>query len=430
MIVRKQLFPRTRAIIAGTLFTASLLSACASDRETEVDSSGATVDSSGSAADQTDAVITANGAIVRDSAGVTLIENPPALDGERNTWTVPAVAIGAVDGAPAELFSMVRDVALRPDGSIVVVDGASNEVRFFGPAGDHLFTRGGAGDGPGQFRHATSIVGLRGESVLIHDQFRARITVFASEGSVTRTIELTAIHGFLPAMAPLGLTRDGRVWIRGVAGPPPAGVGPVVIDAPLFIADLDDLRMERIADVPFAIGATGSEGSPVSIIPIIVPVHAPSDSGLWTLTATVPEMRKVRPDGSLERIIRMGPSPELLTSAEEQRIRAWYRERVGASSATPEILREVPAFARVIVDVLDHLWVQEVSDARDPETWEFGAPRGGLRWKVLDPFGVIVGTVTVPPGFQPLAVGADYLLGVWTDETDVEFVHLYDLQRR
>ncbi|MYG49469.1 MAG: hypothetical protein F4164_08915 [Gemmatimonadales bacterium] len=50
-------------------------------------------------------------------------------------------------------------------------------------------------------------------------------------------------------------------------------------------------------------------------------------------------------------------------------------------------------------------------------------------WIVNDPSraGGVVGTVTLPSGFRPYDIGRDYVLGVWRDELDIEFVQVYDL---
>jgi hypothetical protein len=43
--------------------------------------------------------------------------------------------------------------------------------------------------------------------------------------------------------------------------------------------------------------------------------------------------------------------------------------------------------------------------------------------------GVLLGTVAIPPDLSIMEIGQDYVLGVWRDPLDVEFVHLYSLQR-
>lgn len=53
----------------------------------------------------------------------------------------------------------------------------------------------------------------------------------------------------------------------------------------------------------------------------------------------------------------------------------------------------------------------------------------GLDWTVHDLDGSLRARVTTPAGFLPHEIGRDYLLGLWTNELDVNYVRLYDLVR-
>ncbi len=48
-------------------------------------------------------------------------------------------------------------------------------------------------------------------------------------------------------------------------------------------------------------------------------------------------------------------------------------------------------------------------------------------WSVFDAEGTLRGAVELPPRFQPLDIGSDYVLGVWRDADDVEHVRMYAL---
>jgi hypothetical protein len=65
------------------------------------------------------------------------------------------------------------------------------------------------------------------------------------------------------------------------------------------------------------------------------------------------------------------------------------------------------------------LWVQD-----------FQRPGAESRaWSIFDPEGVRVGRITLPERFEPLEIGADYLLGLKWDEMTVEYLYLYSLRR-
>jgi hypothetical protein len=50
-----------------------------------------------------------------------------------------------------------------------------------------------------------------------------------------------------------------------------------------------------------------------------------------------------------------------------------------------------------------------------------------LEWTVVSSDGAVLGPVLMPERFNPLHFGSDYVLGVWEDEWDVEFLRLYEL---
>ena len=79
----------------------------------------------------------------------------------------------------------------------------------------------------------------------------------------------------------------------------------------------------------------------------------------------------------------------------------------------------MPAFASLMVADGGRLWVQEYVPG--------AAPSDETRWTVYDRRGRRLGEATMPPGFRPGEIGEDYVLGVWRDDVDVEYVRLYDL---
>ena len=83
------------------------------------------------------------------------------------------------------------------------------------------------------------------------------------------------------------------------------------------------------------------------------------------------------------------------------------------------LLESFPAFASIVVDELDHVWVRE-----------FGTP-GDERalWVVFDPNGVALGRIETPVGLEVYQIGADYILGRARDQLDVEGVQKWPLVR-
>ena len=59
-------------------------------------------------------------------------------------------------------------------------------------------------------------------------------------------------------------------------------------------------------------------------------------------------------------------------------------------------------------------------------------------FEILAPDGTWLGSVTLPPGLHHafiqyqapyMEIGDDYVLGVWTDELDVQYVRMYRINR-
>lgn len=92
----------------------------------------------------------ASGAAVRDSAGVTIVESAAPRWREGEGWRVvpePAVEIGAVEGEEAYQLHRVAGALRLGDGRIVVANGGTSELRYYGPDGRHRHTAGGEGEG-------------------------------------------------------------------------------------------------------------------------------------------------------------------------------------------------------------------------------------------------------------------------------------------
>src|SRR5690606_8145107 len=170
-------------------------------------------------------------ATVRDSAGVSVIENPrvPPGAGEWQLGPEPLVEIGVLNGeAPYQLFR-VADAARLRDGRIVVVNGGTNELRVYGADGGHLATWGGEGEGPGEFLLMQSLVRWPGDSLPVWDRRTRRITLYSVEGDLGRTFPLPAIGSTdVPELA--GVLDSGHLVLSGQAffgddgAPPSSGV--------------------------------------------------------------------------------------------------------------------------------------------------------------------------------------------------------------
>ena len=126
-------------------------------------------------------------------------------------WQVdpePALLLGEADGPDDYLFSMIRGATRLSTGAIVVLDGASMQLRAFSPEGAHLWTAGGPGEGPGEMRNPTHLERLPGDILQVQDGI-SRIR-YAADGTLIAHERLAVAN----------LTRFGRYYASecGVPG--------------------------------------------------------------------------------------------------------------------------------------------------------------------------------------------------------------------
>src|SRR5690606_20467602 len=80
-------------------------------------------------------------ALVRDSAGVRIVESMGASWEEGDAWRIaaqPALEIGMAEGPPDYLLDQVRGARRLADGRVVIANSGSGELRYYGADGTHL----------------------------------------------------------------------------------------------------------------------------------------------------------------------------------------------------------------------------------------------------------------------------------------------------
>lgn len=78
----------------------------------------------------------------------------------------------------------------------------------------------------------------------------------------------------------------------------------------------------------------------------------------------------------------------------------------------------LPSASELMSDTAGNVWVRPfVTPSAEEEAPSF---------MVFDPEGRRLGRVAFPPRFEPRAITADRVYGVWTDELDVEHVRVYE----
>lgn len=135
------------------------------------------------------------------------------------------------------------------------------------------------------------------------------------------------------------------------------------------------------------------------------------------------------PDGTMSKIpIAAGaPSGELPDDVEE-RYREWWlagatseaqRQAWAETIAGIEYPETAPAYAELRIDPEGTIWVRDFRhEWEDVDRWRAYTERGGF-----------LGAIELPPRFRATEIGADYVIGTWTDDLGTEFVRVYELIR-
>ena len=132
------------------------------------------------------------------------------------------ITIGVADGEYHEMFGQITDLALTGDGTVLVLDFGSSEVRAFDYGGALLASFGGRGEGPGEFRKRPYQISVadQGQSVFVLEQFGGPVVAFDRQNDSTFTPKAHFRTGLLSHD---GCAMNGHYWVYGY-NPPYEGV--------------------------------------------------------------------------------------------------------------------------------------------------------------------------------------------------------------
>lgn len=124
-------------------------------------------------------------------ASQTVVESPAPRDPDLTVADEPIVRIGRLDGPMEYIFGNISGAIRLADGSVVVADEQSYEIRMYDAGGQHLWTSGRQGEGPGEYEGLVLVRGCPGAAITVFDWSLDRITELGLDGSVTDTRNLS-----------------------------------------------------------------------------------------------------------------------------------------------------------------------------------------------------------------------------------------------
>jgi hypothetical protein len=376
----------------------------------------------------------ADPAVVRDSAGVQIVESRRPAWSEGAGWrlsTEPTLQIGVEEGPPENQFVRVEGVVRLPDGRIVVADAGTWQIRIFDSEGVFLAASGRSGDAPGEYRQITGLGYGPGDSLWVYDFGNRRFTVLTADGQLVRTMGL---GGALSAVGAVGRLSDGsfvvrEYWSSGSRrGTVQSGLG----REPAAVAGYssDGATLDTIGLYPGREVYIGSEnGRAVMSAPLLA---RSASVAVWGDSVYVGdqerfEIRLYSRSGALKRIVRLLDVDLRVTQQDIERAVAARvagepperRSALRAHLEAMDIPATRPAYSRLLVDSEGDLWVSDYSSF----------PVEPTGWRVFDPEGHLLGSTSMPDRFHVHQIGQNWVVGVWRDELGVEYVRLYGLDK-
>jgi len=365
-----------------------------------------------------------------DSLGVRIVESPAHVLETPLPWvvgTVPDLQLGYVEGDRPFQFQDIRGIATLPDGGLLVVDGGSQELRWFGASGEHVRTTGGPGQGPGQFSIPRLVPQFRADSLLVFDQLRRTFTWVAMDGSGERTFR--GSDGNLFAGGPVAAA-GSKVLFRSFDSP--SSACPVLnescgIPHILYWTDVADPAADTLAVYMGRSALMAEPGTPSVLFRgpfeqrgmTAVGPHGPVVEGDPQF-----ELRQFDSEGRLVAIFRVDARTrdstlDALDRHVQRSSNPAEMRRIYLLIGLPEAL---PAFQSLRVDDLGWYWAQLFMEDEDMSE--------SSEWLVLDPEGRARGIVELPSDLEVHEIGETYILGRWIDDLRVEYVRRYALDRR
>jgi hypothetical protein len=367
----------------------------------------------------------------RDSVGVLIVTSVgPAWENDE-AWTVasePTVEIGVVEGTDPYQLHDVLGATRMSDGRIAILDGGKAELRFFEGSGEFLEAVGGEGEGPGEFNRPTGLHRLPGDSLMVSMFGDSERSLFSPRGEFVRIERSTfgslsrLVGGVWECPGRPGLLLPDGSYLACVGKAPERNplaehprVSHYLVRVPYDLSWADTLGVlyGPIGPGPLMFGPLGtqiaSSGRPLRIYvgdPAFFEIDVFEDRKGRTMSIRYPS----------------GLTP--VTSADKAEFVRFAEERSPPGVPRPSAdmfpwASNRPGFEALHADELGYLWAVE-----DRPRWESVSSA-----RVFSAEGYLLGTVDLPPGLEILEIGSDYVLGLWHDEFDVQYVRLHGLQR-
>ncbi|MCC6245825.1 MAG: hypothetical protein IT353_23535 [Gemmatimonadaceae bacterium] len=368
-------------------------------------------------------------------AGRSAGQQPP-------TWALgstPRLRLGD-DADPRTTFGDAR-VIRTGAGALVVLDGATKQLRLYSDKGAFVQLLARAGAGPGE---------LRRPSLLLHHLDTVRVVENSPGPQLVHSYRVG--RGFLaqeritPANSPRGVILQARLssgQYLAAAGDGKRRVDPTLQDG---VAWRDSIRLgvmaapeggqiQWIGTFPndtrwsFTVPAFGPSPTSQTVAGGSRLVRCASGSQIWIGDSDLPTIEVYSESGQLIRRVTLPIPSRALNATVLDRLR--QRAIAEANNAAGRLVlnafytkaarpKNAPHFASCLAGVRGDVWIELYREDPDATT----------TWLVVGSDGTMRARVTTPARFSLQHVSEDAVAGIARDEIDAERVEVYTIQRR
>ncbi len=354
-----------------------------------------------------------------------IVRNDHAAWEGRTRWRIsasPTLDIGSgTDSQP--ILGFVVSGARLSDGRVVVAERPA-QLRVFGRDGKERLAIGRQGSGPGEFRMPVLWMRrVRGDTLVVYDG-TLRLSVVGPAGSFVRVWERPGSHGGLCPWALDAVTTRRIVMRMGCDRPSAPAEGVFRNSLTYGVFDLQTGQMDTMGIFPgperyaYEGGSWGEVTFGATTVVAagggVVYLGTGDAYPIWSYSEAGRPRLGIHRSTERQRVREVDRRPYLA----QERLRAPGVRTGGEVAARVQFVEAFPAYTRLVVDALGYLWVEAGTPPEVERTWTvFGAD------------GHMLGDVSVPATFDLFEVGADYVLGRWTDPGGAHSVRVYGLTR-
>jgi hypothetical protein len=353
--------------------------------------------------------------VVRDSAGVAIMEYPDQAWDAAPEWTVSAAPLAVIGDDPEQTdldLSTSSLGTLLSDGRLLAATMQPAQIYRFTADGKADGTLGRAGDGPGEYRFVMGMTRLGADTVAVYDIFKRVALLFQGGGEALGTVQFPITGTLVPPMFN-GRLDDGT-WVLQIINPmaePPEGSPEIYrVDGPV-LAWRDGMEgFDTLFSLPgqaVTWGEIEAGGQRLSMgrqvgygANAFLGVHGRT---IWATGGERFVIRGYDSAGTQIREIRMNRPARPVTEPERERFRTVLREqyqKVGGMLPPGMLESELakidqtkfaaahPEISLMTVDLVGRLWVSPDLPVIDSVQ----------NWRIFSPTGTLIGRIRLPQG--------------------------------